>query len=92
MIEVIPETVGQCTGLTDKNGEKIFEGDIVKHYYLDNNPDVYDIGKIFWNGATCMYLRTCKSGDSYPQVWDSCEYEVIGNIHDNPEMLKGGAE
>lgn len=95
--EVIPETVGQYTGLTDKNGTKIFEGDIV-HY-------VYEPGKGYWNANqnsviewrnTGFYLNGIMGTNKYAlmtgwlvsiPIGDGKTFEVIGNIHDNPELL-----
>ena len=98
-IEIIPETIGQCTGLKDKNGKKIFEGDIIRAITLDagtesmaivcfgnfideNNGDE-DIGfYIEFDGIkttiTQLAMEECKN-----------RIEVIGNIHDNSELLKG---
>lgn len=82
--QVIPETVGQYTGLTDKNGTKIFEGDFVKHFFRDDKHESFDIGYIFWDKSKCRLLRTSGLDDSFPEVWNSSaeHYEVIGNIHD----------
>ena len=96
--KVIPETVGQYTGLTDKNGKKIFEGDIIKQ----NSPyrDIfsvieYGVGYAYSNVyGVCQRFRD-ESGTSLLSVADESGKvycEVIGNIHDNPELLKGGAE
>ena len=72
---VIPETVGQWTGLVDKNGKKIFEGDIVR----TRGKDIY---LVEWNndygGFECF---------NYETGIDLNSAEVIGNIHDNPELL-----
>ncbi len=76
--EIIPETVGQYTGLTDKNGKKIFEGDIVKA--ITSNI----VGEDF--EATVVVNL-----DNYELMCDiehSHELEVIGNIHNNPELLE----
>lgn len=88
--EVIPETVGQFTGLTDKNDNKIFEGDIVKHYNHKSNMSLFDIGLVFWDVNKCRFARTSKSGDSIYEIRRSCmnDYEIINNIHDNPELLE----
>lgn len=82
-------TICQYTGLTDKNGKKIFEGDILRH--ADET-----ILKTVWNdrkygfAAQCVkgsvLLKDCKWG-----LWEfeSDEVEVIGNVFDNPELLGG---
>lgn len=75
MEEVVPETVGQFTGLCDKNGKKIFEGDIVE------SPNGTQ-GFIEWQNAECAFLVNI--GDDW-QTMDDCTYEVIGNIYDNKE-------
>ncbi|MCM1271321.1 MAG: YopX family protein [Ruminococcus flavefaciens] len=76
---VIKETVGQYTGLTDKNGVKIFEGDILE-------AESGNIGYVmFINGA---FMKSCNSKDM-PFLIASDVNAVIGNVFDNPELLKG---
>lgn len=87
---VRPETVGQYTGLIDKNGKKIFEGDIVKTDKFSEPNKQYIIKYDLQFGA----FIGCDRYNLYFVTFDgdSNEFEVIGNIHDNPELLKGGAE
>lgn len=82
---VLPETVGQYTGLTDKNGNKIFEGDIVKMLFRD---DICEINPIIWSSYDFRYKIKSEDGVSY-SFDNTAIFEVIGNIHDNPELLKG---
>lgn len=87
---VIPETVGQYTGLTDKNGKKIFEGDIVvcKQAINGNLIDYYvEIGFVEMKYGAFGLHR--KQGYYRPfKDWlEDYEYEVIGNIYDNKEIL-----
>jgi uncharacterized phage protein (TIGR01671 family) len=83
--EVIPETVGQYTGLTDKNGKKIFEGDICKH--RSNYSGEYIITVVTYTDGQFLSMADNNSGFNL-----SDKFEVIGNIHDNPELLGGGEE
>lgn len=80
--EVDPETVGQYTGLTDKNGKRIFEGDIVM--FLDYTEPAF----VMWDQEDArwyMHYSDCMLDFSYRCV--SSAIEVIGNIHDNPELI-----
>ena len=79
--EIIPETVGQFTGLTDKNGTKIFEGDIIR----DADGDVM-IVKWLTEGATFVLEPKPYVSVHFYSTLPS-EIEVIGNIHDNSELL-----
>ena len=119
-VKVNPETVGQYTGLTDKNGNKIFEGDIVEYehtltgyYQLEIREDYKPrrSHSCYWNEdkSKLHYKR------NYAVEWKEKEArfilrngsdqhdlkriglimhngKVIGNIHDNPELMKGGVE
>lgn len=104
-IPVAPKTIGQYTGLTDKNDKKIFEGDIVKNpwCFISGNSIVrfgqyktLDMGKDFQQGHMGFYLEHLdefsKKATRKDLVYFSDKCEVIGNIHDNPELLKGGVE
>ena len=90
--DVIPETVGQYTGLTDdKNGKKIFEGDIVAVYVKGCRT----ICTVSWAETVAHFqLWQINTIPGTPTALNLGNYdcEVIGNIHDNPELLKGGAE
>lgn len=86
-VEVIPDTVGQYTSMKDVNGRKIFEGDIVRveccGFVKATNGCVYFTDGIYM----ISHMRSALSLYAYLPY---CE--VIGNIHDNPELLKGGAK
>ena len=118
--EVIPETVGQYTGLTDKNGKKIFEGDIIvidhtiKTYDWEEIPETYKPRRshsLFYDDTKdhLTYKRNyavewkqkyarwiLRNGSDQHELTDTYLFYhngiIIGNIHDNPELLKGGAE
>ncbi|MBO5449789.1 MAG: hypothetical protein J5994_10770 [Ruminococcus sp.] len=76
---VIPSTVGQYTGLTDQNGVKIFEGDIIETTSGNRGYVVFE------NGA---FMKSCNPKDM-PFLIADVVNTVIGNIHDNPELLRG---
>ena len=81
-IEVDPETVSQFTGLSDKNGKEIFEGDKIKcknyHGKVEGHIDYH---------FSYFYL-SCSSGYSDEYLFNCKDFEIIGNIHDNKELLE----
>lgn len=91
-VKIIPETLGQFTGLTDKNGVKIFEGDIVEY----ETGKKVRIGRVFFSDFRSSFSVTAgKNGsarinnDLYNYIQNRNSVIVIGNIYDNPELIGG---
>ena len=86
---VDPATIGRYTGLTDKNGVKIFEGDIVRFAALRNRESIHQVIYEGWRWNLSNFYETgydcpcCGFSEGTQCI------EVIGNIHDNPELLGG---
>jgi uncharacterized phage protein (TIGR01671 family) len=81
-VDVEPDTVGQFTGLKDKNGKEIYEGDI----YKSNKGGINEVSWI--SGDGCDFIGFDFSPFHLIEGVIS-DIEIIGNIHDNPELLKG---
>lgn len=81
----IPETISEFTGICDKNGTKIFEGDIVKYRDTFHKVVFEQRNGTAYFGLVYNSLETLPFG----HYQDLKQIEVIGNIHDNPELLEG---
>ena len=88
--EIDPETVGQFTGLTDNNGRKIFEGDIIKCKVHEMNEYRVRRGVVEYHGVGFIMNLDPNSWNDQKNISFDCE--VIGNIYDNPELLEGRDE
>lgn len=100
---VDPATVGQYTGLKDENGKKIFEGDLLNGFsypFLKDNAHNYFAEVVWFENSPAFGLVTHKNPLSavagisagnaeYMENFDPTDWEIIGNIHDNPELLGG---
>ena len=104
LFEVIPDTVGQFTGLCDKNGNKIFEGDILKATYTEQRQyqgvsyqDEHScVEEVIYNEKSACFMLKIMCEDvplyrplhNFGSLANIKELEVIGNIYDNPELLE----
>lgn len=96
MKEIIPETVGECSGIPDNNGIKIFEGDILESRASENKDDWKRWVVTFHDGSFCFEREIPRNHKHKHEQNLLCKDEVklyglvvIGNIHDNPELMEG---
>lgn len=100
--DVDGSTIGQYTGLNDRNGVRIFEGDILAGYnypFTSDGEQNYYAVVVWFENSPAFGIETVKApgssvsgisngNTSYMEDWDPQCWEVIGNIHDNPELLE----
>lgn len=103
--EAILETVGQFIGVTDRNGKKIFEGDLLNGFqypfYRSESAEHNYFAEVIWFTENCAFglythkhptakVRGISAGNAdFIEDFNSDDWEVIGNIYDNPELLEG---
>ena len=93
--EIDPETICQYTGLKDKNGKKIWENDLVKYPDCEMSTEAgygdcfENVGSVQWDAESMSFFFTDRVTVDMGDIIINDEVEVIGNIFDNPELLKG---
>jgi uncharacterized phage protein (TIGR01671 family) len=94
LVSVYSKTVGQYSGKEDRNGVKMFEGDVVKSDYTatGNYERLYVV--VFKDGAFGLSWthNDVERFAPFTSIVDTVQHLVVGNIHDKPDLLKGGAE
>ena len=85
---VIPETICQFTGLTDKNSNKIWENDILMAHLDESYPENVTYETVEWNFAGWVTHEANSVDRQYLDEFDTEHFEVVGNIFDNPELLQ----
>lgn len=83
-----PETICQYTGLTDKNGKKIWEGDILEGHLDDKFPEDVTREKVIWHESGWKTEEPGCNDKEYLDEFDTENFEVVGNVFDNPELLE----
>jgi uncharacterized phage protein (TIGR01671 family) len=86
--DVDEKTVGQYIGRKDKNGKEIYKGDILTKKYKIDLPTEYKNEVVQWDDSDCQFRAYESFFDQYPDIISDTDHMVIGNIHDNPEMVK----
>lgn len=81
---VDPSTIGQYTGLKDKNSKEIYEGDVLRWFVND----LISTAPVEYRDGAFWMVRDINTGHGVWNDWLRGEYEIFGNIHDNPELLK----
>ena len=87
-VEVDPDTICQYTGLTDKNGKKIWENDILKANLDESYPEDITYIKILWNEYRFCTNENYSTDIEALEKWDAEHFQVCGNIFDNAELLE----
>ena len=88
-VKIKPETLGEYTGLKDRNGNRIFEGDILSGHLDDLFPENETRLTVVWHETGWFgWNHGCHAFDDFENQF-SRQFEIIGNIHDNPELIKG---
>lgn len=91
-VEIVPETLCQFTGLCDKNGEKIWENDILMAHLDDDYPEDVTYETVEWNFAGWVTHETGSTDREYLDEFNLEYFEVVGNIFDHPELLQEDTE
>lgn len=84
--QIDPETLGQFTGLKDKHGKEIYEGDVLKE---NTTKSKYIVE---WRADTAAFVMVLSKTDQWYNMMFAQHIKIIGNIHDNPELVKGGEQ
>lgn len=87
-VENDPETICQYTGLTDKNGKKIWENDILEGHLDDKFPEDVTREKVIWHESGWKTEEPGCVDKEYLDEFDTENFEVVGNVFDNPELLE----
>lgn len=83
-----PETICQYTGLIDKNGKKIWENDILEGHLDDKFPEDVTREKVIWHESGWKTEEPGCDNKEYLDEFDTENFEVVGNVFDNPELLE----